>query len=252
MNWQIYIPSYKRAGDVTSHKIFPSAKIVVPESQLSDYQSHYGGQVVSIPDDRDGNLAIKRNAILDMAAADGVEWVLMVDDDYRYVGRITDHSNQNGQQQTRWLNNDEIETLIDDGCRMADELQTGMWGLNVKDDPKFYREYSPFSLTTPCLGPWQAVKVSELRYDETIFLKEDYDFWLQSIRKYRKTLRFQSYHYMVNHQTKSGGVVSYRTKQREEEHNQMLQKKWGRRVVKYDIGKSINPRVHIPTSRSDT
>tara|TARA_R110000823_G_scaffold289265_2_gene407665 strand:- start:634 stop:1239 length:606 start_codon:yes stop_codon:yes gene_type:complete len=201
--------------------------------------------VVSIPDEKDGNIAVKRNAILDMAAADGVEWLLMVDDDYQYVGKIT---NQN----PRWLNNDEIETLIAEGCQMADELQTGMWGLNVQIDPKFYREYSPFSLTTPILGPWQAVKVSELRYDEKISLKEDYDFWLQSIRKYRKTLRFQSYHYMVNHINKSGGVVSYRTKQREEEHNQMLQEKWGRRVVKYDIGKSINPRVHIPASRSDT
>lgn len=245
MNCQIYIPSYKRAGDITSHKIFPSAKIVVPESQLSDYQTHYGEKVVSIPDEKDGNIAVKRNAILDMAAADGVEWLLMVDDDYQYVGKIT---NQN----PRWLNNDEIETLIAEGCQMADELQTGMWGLNVQIDPKFYREYSPFSLTTPILGPWQAVKVSELRYDEKISLKEDYDFWLQSIRKYRKTLRFQSYHYMVNHINKSGGVVSYRTKQREEEHNQMLQEKWGRRVVKYDIGKSINPRVHIPASRSDT
>tara|TARA_R110000824_G_scaffold140613_1_gene306721 strand:- start:1348 stop:2085 length:738 start_codon:yes stop_codon:yes gene_type:complete len=245
VNCQIYIPSYKRAGDITSHKIFPSAKIVVPESQLSDYQTHYGEKVVSIPDEKDGNIAVKRNAILDMAAADGVEWLLMVDDDYQYVGKIT---NQN----PRWLNNDEIETLIAEGCQMADELQTGMWGLNVQIDPKFYREYSPFSLTTPILGPWQAVKVSELRYDEKISLKEDYDFWLQSIRKYRKTLRFQSYHYMVNHINKSGGVVSYRTKQREEEHNQMLQEKWGRRVVKYDIGKSINPRVHIPASRSDT
>ena len=94
--------------------------------------------------------------------------------------------------------------------------------------------------------------MTELRYDENIPLKEDYDFWLQSIRKYRKTLRFQSYHYMVDHINKTGGVVSYRTKQREEEQNKLLQKKWGSRVVKYDITKSINPRVHIPTSRSDT
>ena len=245
MNRQIYIPSYKRAGSITSHKIFPSAKIVVPESQLKDYQSYYGSKVVSVPDNRDGNIAIKRNAILDMARDAGIDWVLMVDDDYEYIGKITN-------QKPRWLNNEEIEALIDDGCRMADELQTGMWGLNVQIDPKFYREYSPFSLTTPILGPFHAVKVTELRYDENIPLKEDYDFWLQSIRKYRKTLRFQSYHYMVDHINKTGGVVSYRTKQREEEQNKLLQKKWGNRVVKYDITKSINPRVHIPTSRSDT
>ena len=36
----------------------------------------------------------------------------------------------------------------------------------------------------------------------------------------------------------------------EEEHNKMVQRKWGRRVVKYDFTKSINPRVHIPTARS--
>ena len=243
MNWQIYIPSYKRAGGITSHKLFPSAKIVVPVSQFDEYQEQYGEKVASIPDDKDGNIAVKRNAVLDMARKDGVEWVLMVDDDYAYVGRTT-------KQQTRWLNVEEIEMLIIQGCQMADDLQTGMWGLNVQIDPKFYHEYSPFSLATPILGPWQAVKVSELRYDEEIYLKEDYDFWLQSIKKYRKTLRFEAYHYMVNHVNKSGGVVSYRTKQLEEEHNKMLQRKWGRRVVKYDFTKSINPRVHIPTARS--
>ena len=62
----IYIPSYNRADLVRTYEYLGCGKIVVPKSQEKDYKKKYGDAVVSIPDKKDGNIAKKRNAIIDL------------------------------------------------------------------------------------------------------------------------------------------------------------------------------------------
>lgn len=238
MNIQVYIPSYRRPKGVTSIRWFPHGRVVVPESQVDQYAEHMkDGELIGILDSQDGNIARKRNTILEMAEED---WIVLVDDDYEYVGVV-----ENRVQ--RWLSVGQIEELIRNGCEMAEELGTGLWGLNVQSDPKFYREYAPFSMLSPILGPWMGIKVGTgLRFDESIPLKEDYDFWLQSMERWHRTLRFNKYHYKVNHLNRAGGVVSSRTRQAEIDQVKAFQRKWGSGVVTFDVDKSVNPRVRVP------
>ena len=78
----VAVPSYKRAGRVTTLAVVPDAAIWVPESQAEAYEKHYPGHVRAIPDERDGNVCRKRNAILDLSPS---EWTLILDDDIRRI-----------------------------------------------------------------------------------------------------------------------------------------------------------------------
>jgi glycosyltransferase involved in cell wall biosynthesis len=237
--WEVYVASYKRPGMVTTDTVIRDCKIVVPESQAEDYarfEMYNGAEIITLPDDQDGNLCKKRNWILDHATSD---WVLIVDDDYQYIGMVEGGS-------SRRLDLDGVDRMLEIGFTLCSDLETSMWGINVQVDPKFYREYSPLSLLSPILGPFQAFVGQELRYDEDLFLKEDYDLWLRTIYRERKTLRLNRYHYMVDHLSKIGGQVSNRTMIEEERQLRRLREKFGGKVVQWDLEKSINPRVRVP------
>jgi hypothetical protein len=237
--WEVYVASYKRPGLVSTDTVIRNCRIVVPESQADDYRTgeiYNGAQIVVCPDGADGNLCRKRNWILDQATS---EWVLIVDDDYQYIGMIE-------EQRQRRLDLDEVDRMLATGFQMCADLGTTMWGINVQVDPKFYMAYTPFSLLNPILGPFQAFVNQDLRYDEDLFLKEDYDLWLRTIYRERKTLRFNKYHYMVDHLSKIGGQVANRTMIEEERQLRRLREKFGSKVVKWDLDKSINPKVRVP------
>lgn len=238
----MFIVSYKRAGDISSDRVFKNAKIVIPESQFKEYDQYEyknGCELLPIPDEADGNIARKRNYILDnfQSMCDGN--MAIVDDDYDYIAMM-----EQGNQYK--LTTDQVEAMLINGFQMCKDLGTVMWGLNVQTDPRFYNEFAPFTMLSVCLGPFQAFCNNPLRYDEDLYLKEDYDMSLQVLQKYHKILRFGKYSYQVNHFNKTGGVVSYRTKGKEIEQLKRLEQKWGSKVVKYDVSKDVDPIVKVP------
>ena len=102
------------------------------------------------------------------------------------------------------------------------------------------------NLSEKILGPFQAFVDVDLRYDEAFWSKEDYDLWLRVVVKYRVTFRFNRYVYLVDHQELPGGMVSQRTRESEEEKLRLLVKRFGPEVVKYDLRRSLNPKVKVP------
>jgi len=67
------------------------------------------------------------------------------------------------------------------------------------------------------------------------------------MHRYHRVLRFNKWHYAVDHlTTRPGGCASYRTIEREKEHAALLVKKWGRDVVRINHDRSVNPRVYVP------
>ena len=230
MDFQVAIPSYKRAGKVRTLKISPFAKLWVPESQGDDYRAEYGeDRVVTIPDDRDGNVARKRNAISDLIDSD--RYVMMDDD-------ITSISYWEAGRKTK-IHGDDLKEFIKSGFELADELGVKLWGLNQQSDIIVYHTYAPFSLLSPILGPFTGQIRSKIRYDEEVAPREDYDFWLQHIHTFRKTLRFNKFHYAHDHGKLAGGVVSARTADRQAKTFDRMEKKWGSSVLK--LGGSAGP-----------
>jgi hypothetical protein len=216
----IAIRSYKRAGSVKTLKVFPFASVWVPESQGDEYRQHYGDAVVTIPDNEDGNAGRKSNAILNHSPC---PWTLILDDDITRFGCWEDGDHKD-------LDPNDLQWFIRHGFEMAAEMGVKLWGVNQRKDELCYHVYHPISLLNPILGPFNGHLEPELRYDGTVFLKDDYDFWLQNIYHHRRTLRFNKYHYVNALGVGTGGTTSIRTMALEREHIQLMQAKWGPKV----------------------
>lgn len=240
----VVIPSYGRAGKVSTVDVFPSpGVIVVPHKQEASYSALQtlpeGWRIETVPDDQDGNIAKKRNAILRLFAGQDI---VMVDDDYEYLG-----SWEAGED--RRMSPDDIRHLLAEGFRMVREMGSCLWGVNVQVDRRFYREYTPLSVTNIVLGPFLALtgdRPSDLRFDEDLWLKEDYDFSLKVLHRMHRILRFNRVHYRVDHQNSTGGVVTHRNMEAEVQQLNRLQRRWGSDVVKIQLDRSVNPVIKVP------
>lgn len=242
----ILSPSWKRANICTSHEYFTNLKYVVCESQKDDYlESNL--PIVTCPDSAQGNVSRVRNWILDYAKN---EDLLIVDDDIKNIG-YWDGNN------SKKLSSEEADEFIENGFNLAKQFGVRMWGINIIGDKGAYREYTPFSLTNVILGPFGGFINCDLRYDENLPLKEDYDMSLQVLNKYRKILRINYAHYNCEQHTNLGGCAEYRTLDEEKSQFDLLRKKWGSDIVKTDSQKrsvnrkrqesyDINPIIKIP------
>lgn len=236
-------PSYGRAGRVSSDRFFPGLIYVVPESQAGSYEAlsdlQGGASILSIPDKYDGNVARKRNWILREFAGRNL---VMVDDDYQGIFRTI-----TGQEVAVDL--PRLEVLLLNGFAMAEDAGTPLWGINVQADPKFYREYTPITFLSPVLGPFLGISADlpeSLRFDEDLWLKEDYDFSLQVLRRFHRIVRLSMYHYRVDHHDLPGGTIGQRRWDEEVRQLVRLREKWGPEVVRFDLTRSVNPIVRPP------
>jgi hypothetical protein len=67
---------------------------------------------------------------------------------------------------------------------------------------------------------------SSARFDETMTLKEDYDFTAQNLHKYGVVIRFNRIFLEVKHYTNDGGAVDVRTGESEQYNIRILRRKW--------------------------
>tara|TARA_R110000787_G_scaffold156160_1_gene270051 strand:- start:16544 stop:17284 length:741 start_codon:yes stop_codon:yes gene_type:complete len=241
--YNIYCASYKRSDICRTHKYLPSITYVVSEDEADEYKKVHD-KIMVVPNEVQGNLARVWNYILDKAPTDHV---ITIDDDIKYFGRW----NCNVQEK---LNSDQVHNMIQEGIQLAIDLDVRYWGLNCLADKGAYREYTPFGMTSYIGGPFQAHNKNPLRYDEEIYLKEDYDMSIQVLNKFRKNLRLNMYHYICEQATIKGGCADYRNVEREQIQNNLLQKKWGSTIVRFDKSNKskkeknfdINPIINVP------
>ena len=236
--FEVFAPSYKRADSVVTQQYLPYCKYVVAEFEADDYLRE-GHDCWVVPDSAQGNVSRIRNYILDHA---GTDKIVIVDDDMRFIGRW------DTQKQIR-LDAAGVFEFIESGFNIVDDIGIKYWGMNLLPDKGAYREYSPFSFKSMVLGPFQAFNNLDLRYDENLPLKEDYDLSLQVLNKYRMTFRFNMYFYSVKQHENPGGCADYRTLDREKSQFLALQRKWGSKIVQKDEsakGYDINPVIKVP------
>lgn len=243
MDFKIYTASYKRAKIAKTHKYLKETTYVVAENEAEKYKEIHD-KVWVIPNEVQGNLARVWNHILDHGEHENI---ILIDDDMNHFGRW------NGTEKVK-LDEEQVYNMIQEGFLLAEDLDVKYWGLNCISDKGSYREYTPFGTAHYIGGPFQGHRSNDLRYDEELYLKEDYDMTLQIINKYRKNLRLNMYHYECEQNTITGGCANYRNVKRELEQNVKLQRKWGDKVVRFDTsnksGKEktydINPIIKIP------
>ena len=244
---RILRPSSKRHNICTTHKYINSVKYVVCEDQADSYRSK-GLDIIVCPNKEQGNVSRVRNWILNKFIPS--DDIVIVDDDMSYFGYFSGNKHKK-------INSTDVHSFLNYGFNLAKEFNCKYWGLNLNNDKGSYREYSPFSLKSVLLGPFGGfIKGFDCRYDEKLPLKEDYDLSIQALNKYRKILRVNFEHYVCKQHTNEGGCASYRTINREKKQLLLLQKKWGKSIVKEDTTKKknsnkvktfdINPVIKVP------
>lgn len=242
---KIFSPSYKRADGVKTHKIIPNVIYCVHEFEAKEYIDR-GYTVEKIPDQLRGNIAVVRNYIKkELIGKEG----LMIDDDIEALKIYTGYKGNPVQKSI-----ENVPKFIEDGFQLCKEFGCTLWGLNIVGDKGSYREYSPFSLTNTISGSFMGFVNNNLEFDENLPLKEDYDFCIQVLNKHRKLLRLNFASMVKKDHGNLGGCADYRTRQREIEQMEMLEKKWGTKIIKRDKIKrgkkkvihDINPIIKIP------
>lgn len=242
MNIGFFAPSYHRPQKSTTQTLFPFVKIVCKESESKEYAEN-GNDIVVCPDSAQGNVCRVRNWILDTFLPQ-YDCVVLMDDDYHGIIRTQDTNRH-------YLNADELEEFAESAAILCKEWGFYFWGLNPLCDKGSYREYTPFSTLQFIGGPFQAfLQGCELRYDEKLNLKEDYDMTLQNLKRYGGCLRFNFMSYRVKQAEQEGGCAMQRNTEEEKRQLNMLKIKWGGAVIGIDNtskrGFDFNPILKTP------
>lgn len=245
----VTIPSIGRAGALPGLGYFTTAVYVVPESQVDAYAS--AGvprrRLVSIPDASDGNIARKRNWIL----ANFPRPLVMIDDDVDAIGYFERTGQKDGDHAPKRMEPADVMPWLERGFELAEGFDVPVWGVAQNPDNRIFKEWAPFNLTEPILGPFQAHRAHELRFDERMGTKDDYDFALQALNRHRKILRINKFHYVCSHGTNRGGIVASRSRDVEEGYCKAIMRKWGADVIAYRLPPKrlqdlLNGRVRVP------
>lgn len=252
MNVRVCCPSYRRPY-VETLEYIPYCRVYVDGSEYEDYKKANppDAQIIRCADGIQGNLCRVRNYILKTEFADGADAVLIIDDDMQYIGYWEECKKIK-------VTAEMLPALIEKYSIMARDMGVYFWGANCNDDKQVYREYSPFATVSYVGGPFQCfLKGNDCWYDERLPLKEDYDMTIQQCNKHRAVLRVNKLFYSCKQSEQPGGCAVYRNTAKEKEQFELLQKKWGSKIVRRDSSGSrytgkrkaiedYNPVIRIP------
>jgi hypothetical protein len=160
-----------------------------------------------------GSLIDSRNTALDLADKENKRCLQLSDD----LGKIFLGENQVT-----------LNELIKYAYDFSVRFDIPLLGINPVFNKFYQREtvtngfvIGDFTLTKPNTG---------IRYDRNVRLKEDYDFTLQYLAKYKSAKRLNNVICEFKHYANKGGAVEYRTDDLEKQTVEYLEKKWGKAV----------------------
>lgn len=213
----IYIPSYNRSNQVRTYEYLEQGYIVVPESQEKEYRKKYGKAVLAIPDDRDGSVARKRNAILDLIKEKtGSGW--MIDDDLECLRRKKENTKISGQDALEHF--ERIELMAKDGEFM-------FAGFDYSGDNMKLKDMSPFSFNKIFFGCVYVDARDDIKYDERFSICEDVDYFLQKMERHRRVLKDNQYQAMFFGEDGGENSVIRYDQEKQKEFAKIINKKWG-------------------------
>lgn len=234
----VAIPSYKRASDVVTAKLFASPKIFVPPDQADEYRKHNNPDSIVEYPLPEGNLARKKNWILDYAKSLKYDVVFFIDDDYEMLYC-------NGSGMSRKISDpDAIYQVIESHAILARDAKSPLFTFHNIPDIRRYAKHSPISLfTTFKRGNFGVWLDSKLRFDERFVIHEDIDIGLQALMEYRIILSDNRYAFaLANEMGATGGLAGVRTSEKQRLAVEALRSKWGAELLK-DKGRSWAERL---------
>jgi hypothetical protein len=129
----------------------------------------------------------------------------------------------------RLLTAKEWHKLILAGFISARKWGTKLWGVY----PVANHFYMSWKVSTKAfiIGTFSGIIVSDIRHDERLELKEDYDFSLKHIQRYSGVIRYNNVCVKAKHYKNKGGCVGYRTIEKEQNAISVLKAMYPKNVV---------------------
>lgn len=213
----IYIPSYKRAATISTHKLLEYYKVVVRKSEETEYLKVIPKEnLIAVPDEEINNIVKVVNWIVDNSEE---EVIAMIDDDmndliYRldFNEKITDPE----------VITSELERI----AQLMVDLDIGYGAVDASIAPWNYAQEFTFAGTSGGLR-WFNKKVYKARFDEKIGYCCDTDAVLQELLKNRIILKPK---YLCSHgaaDVNSGGN-SQKTRNDQIASFELMKHKWGK------------------------
>lgn len=198
MDFKICIPSKGRAGLITSNKIFTTATLYVPLSEVTQYKL-YKNEIVGVPNEIQG-ITATRNWILKNNKGN----VFFLDDDLVYGGYVerSDFKYTVKRVSDEFIYINEIKKLFEI-CYQVDSKILGLF--TVGNNLTNY-SFNPFLFNGLCLGSCMGiVNDGSYYFDETYAVKEDYELTLRHLTERGITVRSNILFMQHEHTQTSGG-----------------------------------------------
>lgn len=228
------IPSYRRPYVETLDYI-DDCLVFIDGSDEEDYleKGNAGKErLVVCPDGVQGNLCRVRNYMIDWAFERDYDAIAILDDDISTFMRWCCDDVKKVQYREE-IKSEDVRTIFEKYTLICKELGFYFWGFNCNSDSLSYRQYLPFGMVAYIGGPVQVhLRGSECRYDERLYLKEDYDMSLQQCNRYRGDLRVNMLYYVCKQAKQTGGCALSRSSDSEREQFELLKQKWGGDIVR--------------------
>jgi len=206
----IAIPSKGRAKKVETLALFDDISNVTifvnTEEEKALYETFNKCKVVAT---NSHGIAAARNRILDYYGEG--DMVLQLCDDIQGVYYKDDRTKNSHKK----LTNAQLIRFIENGFKICQNEGAKMWGIHpcagggiMLKHKMMYKHF--------IIGTFSGYIVDDIRCDERMKLKEDYDFTAKHIKKYGKVVRFDNLHPCARHYVNEGGAVEYRNAENEQ------------------------------------
>jgi hypothetical protein len=214
LSLRLVIMSRGRAKTMTSHTLFPTATLVVPESELDDYGRIPFMEAATIPDEVRGISAV-RNWIVRRFPE---EAIVMIDDDIKACVALV-------SLRCRKLLPEEIVAMISNTAHCAAGAGARIFGWHQRSDPKLLQRNDPFGLHH-WVGGVLGVIGKEPRWDELLRCKCDIDACLTEFQERRIVWQDARFCFVQERDKNLGGNSIFRSEERIKIEQRHLKRKW--------------------------
>ena len=217
LSLRLVIMSRSRPRAITSHRLFPSATLVVPESELADY-AHVPLEKVTIPDAVTGVSAV-RNWIVRHFAEDAI---VMLDDDITACVCMV-------SLRCRKLSIEETLAMLENSAYCARGAGARLFGWHQRSDPRLLQRNDPFGVhhwVGGAVGVVRDANGGVPKWDELLKCKCDIDATLQELMDNRLVLNEARFCFVQERDKNLGGNSLFRSADRIAAEKRYLKRKW--------------------------
>jgi hypothetical protein len=241
MNLRLIILSRSRARTMTSHRLFPSATLLVPESELEQY-APIPLEKATVPDSVMG-ISSLRNWVLKHFKDDAI---IMLDDDISACVCMV-------SLRCRKLSVEETLVMLTNSAFNARGAGARLFGWHQRSDPRLLQRNDPFGI-----NHWVGGAVGVVRdaqggvpvWDELLKCKCDIDATLQELMDNRLVWNEARFCFVQERDKNLGGNSLFRSADRIATEKRHLKRKWKAHITFENYKSQDKVAMHVPRRQS--